>query len=136
MLSYHSDMDMHSNPFELGLGRLVDLEMEAEFIGKSALTRIARQGVTRLQVGIEIEGTPLAGPNDEYWPVMVSDNRVGQVTSAIYSPRLERNIALAMVDIEHSTIASRVEIVMPFEHRIGKVVPKPFYDPSKSLVKS
>jgi glycine cleavage system aminomethyltransferase T len=66
----------------------------------------------------------------------VSDNRVGQVTSAIYSPRLERNIALAMVDIEHSAIDSRAEIVMPFEHRTGKVVPKPFYDPSKKRVKS
>ena len=135
MLSYHSDMDMHTNPFELGLGRLVDLEMEAEFIGKAALTRIAREGVTRQQVGIQIDGTPLTGPNNEYWPVMVSDNRVGQVTSAIYSPRLEQNIALAMVNIEHSAIDSRAEIVMPFEHRIGKVVPKPFYDPSKKLVK-
>ena len=136
MLSYHSDMDMHTNPFELGLGRLVDLEMEAEFIGKAALTRIARQGVTRRQVGIEIDGAALTSPNNEYWPVVVSDNQVGQVTSAIYSPRLERNIALAMVDIEHSAIDSRSEIVMPFEHRTGKVVPKPFYDPSKNRVKS
>jgi glycine cleavage system aminomethyltransferase T len=136
MLSYHSDMDIHTNPFELGLDRLVDLEMEAEFIGKAALTRIARQGATRRQVGIEIDGAPLTGPNNEYWPVMVSDNQVGQVTSAIYSPRLERNIALAMVNIEHSALDSRSEIVMPFEHRTGKVVPKPFYDPSKNLAKS
>jgi glycine cleavage system aminomethyltransferase T len=135
MLSYHSDLDIHTNPFELGLDRLVDLEMEAEFIGKAALARIARQGVTRRQVGIEIDGTPLTGPNNEYWPVMVSDNQVGQVTSAIYSPRLERNIALAMVNIEHSAIDSPSEIVMPFEHRTGKVAPKPFYDPSKNLAK-
>ena len=136
MLSYHSDMDIHTNPFELGLDRLVDLEMEAEFIGKAALAKIAQQGVTRRQVGIEIDGAPLSGPNNEYWPLMVSDIQVGRVTSAIYSPRLERNIALAMVAIEHSAIDSRAEILLPLEHRTGKVVPKPFYDPSKSLVKS
>ena len=136
MLSYHSDMDIHTNPFELGLDRLVDLEMEAEFIGKVALAKIAQQGVTRRQVGIEIDGAPLIGPNNEYWPVMVSDIQVGRVTSAIYSPRLERNIALAMVAIEHSAIDSRAEIVLPLEHRTGKVVPKPFYDPSKNLAKS
>ena len=50
MLSYHADMDSHTNPFELGLDRLVDLEMEADFIGKAALTKIAEQGVSRKQV--------------------------------------------------------------------------------------
>ena len=136
MLSYHSDMDIHTNPFELGLDRLVDLDMEAEFIGKAALAKIAQQGVSRRQVGIEIDGAALSGPNTEYWPVMVSDNKVGQITSAVYSPRLERNIALAMVNIEHTAIDAQVEIVMPFEHRTGKIVPKPFYDPSKNLAKS
>ena len=135
MLSYHSDMDIHTNPFELGLDRLVDLELEAEY-RKAALAKIAQQGVTRRQVGIEIDGAALSGPNNEYWPVMVSDIQVGRVTSAIYSPRLERNIALAMVAIEHSAIDSRAEIVLPLEHRTGKVVPKPFYDPSKNLAKS
>ena len=46
MLSYHSDMDMDTNPFELGLGRLVDLDMEADYIGKAALRRIAREGIS------------------------------------------------------------------------------------------
>lgn len=39
MLSYHADMDSHTNPFELGLDRLVDLEMDADFIGKAALKK-------------------------------------------------------------------------------------------------
>jgi aminomethyltransferase len=136
MLSYHSDMDIDTNPFELGLGRLVDLEMEADFIGKAALRRIAQKGVGRLQVGLEIEGDPLPGPNTEYWPVLLDGERVGQVTSAIYSPRLESNIALAMVGIEHSAIDTRVEIAMPSGIRCAKVVPKPFYDPGKNLPKS
>ena len=136
MLSYHADMDINTNPFELGLGRLVDLEMEADFIGKAALARIAHEGVSRLQVGLEIEGEPLPAPNTEYWPVTRSGERVGQVTSAVYSPRLESNIALAMVSIEHSALDTHVEVDMPAGSRPAKVVPKPFYDPAKNLPKS
>ncbi len=135
MLSYHADMDIDTNPFELGLERLVDLEMEAEFIGKAALTRIAREGVGRVQVGLEFDGEPLAGPNTGYWPVTLNAEAIGQVTSAVYSPRLETNIALAIVRIEHSAIDTRVEIEMPSASRSAKVVPKPFYDPGKNLPK-
>ena len=135
MLSYHADMNMDTNPFELGLDRLVDLDMEADFIGKAALARIAREGVSRLQVGLEIEGEPLPGPNTEYWPITRSGERVGQVTSAVYSPRLEANIALAMVNLGNSALDTRVEVTMPSGSRSAKVVPKPFYDPRKNLPK-
>jgi glycine cleavage system aminomethyltransferase T len=56
MLSYHADADNKTNPFELGLDRLVNLDMEADFIGKAALRRIKAQGVTRKQIGLIIEG--------------------------------------------------------------------------------
>jgi len=58
------------------------------------------------------------------------------VTSAIYSPRLQSNIALAMLRVEHSAIDTRVEIGMPSATRSAKIVPKPFYDPAKNLPKS
>ncbi len=135
MLSYHSDMDIHTNPFELGLERLVDLDMEADFIGKTALSRIAREGISRLQVGLEIDGEPLSGPNTEYWPIIRSGETVGQVTSAIYSPRLEKNIALAMLRSGHTALDTRVEIATRSGGRGARVVPKPFYDPRKNLPK-
>ncbi|MDG1164957.1 MAG: glycine cleavage T C-terminal barrel domain-containing protein, partial [Porticoccaceae bacterium] len=133
MLSYHADMDSHTNPFELGLDRLVDLEMEADFIGKAALTKIAEQGISRKQVGLEIDGEPLTGANNEFWPIIVGSEQVGCVTSAIYSPRLAANIALAIVNLEHSELGTQAQIVTPFGHRSVRVVPKPFYDPKKNL---
>ena len=136
MLSYHSDMDIDTNPFEVGLGRLVDLDMQADYIGKAALQRIADQGVGRLLVGLEIGGEPLQGANTEYWPVMRSGQRIGKVTSAIYSPRLQANIALAMVQIEYSAIDTRVEVATPGASRSARIVPEPFYDPAKNLPKS
>ena len=133
MLSYHADMDCHTNPYELGLDRLVDLEMEADFIGKAALKKIVQQGIRRKQVGIVIDGEALTGANNEFWPILVGAEKVGYVTSAIYSPRLKSNIALAMMSIEHSAIDTAAEIVTPFGRRSVKVVEKPFYDPKKNI---
>jgi len=139
MQSYHADIDINTNPFELGLDRLVDLEMPADFVGKAALAKIKQQGVSRQQIGIEIDGPPLAGPNNKFWSIMLGDGtHIGHVTSAIYSPRLEANIALAMVDASHQDIGTGVTIVLEElgETRNGKIVPKPFYDPNKKITAS
>ena len=132
MLSYHADMDAYTNPYELGLGRLVDLELEAEFIGKASLKAIALKGLSRKQVGIQIGGEPLIGSNNEFWSVLIDGEQVGKVTSAVYSPRLKSNIALAMVAIEHTAIGTALDVMTSSEQRSASVVEKPFYDPKKN----
>ena len=133
MLSYHADMDAHTNPFELGLDRLVDLEMPANFIGKAALKQVQQQGISRRQVGLELDGEPLPGPNTQFWPVAVNGEVIGKVTSAVYSPRLKKNIALAMVTIGHSAVGTTCTVELTGETRSGTIVPKPFYDPKKQI---
>jgi aminomethyltransferase len=133
MLSYHADITLKNNPFELGMDRLVNLDMEADFVSKSALTRIKEEGVTQLFVGLELEGPPLAGSNDEHWPIIKDGQVVGRVTSAIYSPRLKKNIALAMVARQYAEIGTRAIVETCAESRNCEVVPKPFYDPKKSI---
>ena len=133
MLSYHADMDAHTNPFELGLDRLVDLEMPANFIGKAALKQVQQQGISRQQVGLELDGAPLPGPNTQFWPVEVNGEVIGKVTSAVYSPRLKKNIALAMVPIGHSAVGTTCTVQLTGETRSGTIVPKPFYDPKKQI---
>ena len=133
MLSYHADMDAQTNPFELGLDRLVDLEMPADFIGKAALKQVQQQGVSRQQIGLEIAGEPLPGPNTQFWPVEINGQVIGKVTSAVYSPRLKKNIALAMVASAHTDVGTVCNVQLPDETRSGAIVPKPFYDPKKQI---
>lgn len=133
MLSYHADMSLEHNPYELGLDRLVDLDMEADFVSKRALRRIKEEGVRQYLVGLTFEGEPIVGSNDEYWPIMADGKQIGYVTSAVYSPRLEQNIALAMVHKDYSEIGTKAVIETTLMQRNCEVVPKPFYDPKKTL---
>ncbi len=133
MLSYHADADIHTNPFELGLDRLVDLDMQAEFVGKAALQRIRDRGVRRRQVGLRIEGAPFAGPNTTFWPVTQGGAAVGKVTSAIHSPRLDQNIALALVSVDCAELGTTLEVATPWGATGARVVERPFYDPKKRL---
>jgi aminomethyltransferase len=136
MLSYRADMDLHTNPFELGLDRLVDLGMEADFIGKAALHRIRAAGIRRRHVGLEIAGPPIEGTNSRFWPLFAGDVEVGRITSAVYSPRLERNIALALVSVDCAGKGSSLRARCDSGDYVATVVDVPFIDPGKRLPKS
>ena len=135
MLSYHADMDLLTNPFELGMDRLVALDVDHDFIGKTALKKIKQNGITRKQIGIVLDGDRLTGPNTTFWPLKKDGKTVGKVTSAVYSPRLEKNIALAMVDLDASDIGTALTVETRQDTRQAVVVEKPFYDPKKAITK-
>lgn len=136
MLSYHADADINTNPFELGLERLLDLEMETDFIGKAALIRIRDEGIKRRQVGLVLDCPALHGPNTTFWQLVIDDQIVGKVTSAVYSPRLEKNIALAMVRIGFDNIGQKLKVTTSRGIVPAVVVQKPFFDPKKKIATS
>ena len=136
MLSYHSDMNIDTNLLELGMDRLVDLDNDFDFIGKNALQKIAKEGVKNMQVGLVIHDDPMPRPNTKYWNIYNNKSMVGKVTSAVYSPRLKKNIALAMVDINSSVIGTKLTVEKDNKVIDAEVVEKPFYDPKKSITKS
>ena len=133
MLSYHADADIHTNPFELGLDRLVNLDSNIDFIGKKALKKIKDQGIKRLQIGLEIKCDPLKGPNTIFWPIINNGKKIGKITSAVYSPRLKKNIALAIVDIKYSKIGSKLETLIDNLKVDCEIIEKPFFDPKKKI---
>jgi glycine cleavage system aminomethyltransferase T len=135
------DMWYDTNPYEVGMGYdwMVDLEQATDFIGKQALAKIREEGPKRKLVGVEIGGSGLGSYNDgsmpDVLPVHRGGTRIGRVTSACYSPRLEKNIGYAMVPIEHSELGTELEVERP-EETVGAVVVRmPFVDPEKETPK-
>ena len=136
MLSYHADADINTNPFELGLDRLVNLDADINFVGKNALKKIKQDGIKRKQVGIEINCEPLKGPNTTFWELQKDNKIIGKVTSAVYSPRLKKNIALAMIEIAYLEIGAELKVKTNENQFNCKIVEKPFYDPKKKIASS
>ena len=136
MLSYHADADIHTNPYELGFDRLVNLETDIDFIGKEALKKIKQNGIKRKQVGLIIDCDPLSGPNTTFWPIEKDGKIIGKVTSAVYSPRLKKNIALAMIEINYSELGNQLDVQTHEGKYSATIVEKPFYDPKKKIASS
>jgi dimethylsulfoniopropionate demethylase len=97
LLSYGNEMTRAENPLECGLGRYCQLDGSIDYIGRDALVRIAEAGLERLIRGVIFDGDACP-PCQHPWPIIVDERQVGYVTTAIWSPRFERNIALAMLD--------------------------------------
>ena len=136
MLSYHADMIINTNPLELGLDKYVDLDKDFNFVGKEALISILDKGIDRKQVGIIIDDDPMLGPNTRFWDIYVDDSVVGKVTSAVYSPRLKKNIALGMIKVDYSNLGQALNVDSGTKKLHAVVSQKPFYDPNKSLTKN
>ena len=141
ILAFGCDIWYDTNPFEVDMGYpwMVDLEQDADFIGKEALQRIKAEGPRRKLVGVEIDGPSLGSFIDnemiDEFPVFDGDRRIGSVTSACHSPRLEKNIGFAMLPIEQADMGSRFEVETPQGRREAVTVPKPFIDPKKDIPK-
>ena len=106
IFNWGADMTYENNAYEMGLGRLVDDLAEDASISIAALKRIASAGVDRQINGVEIDGDPFPALNNVKWPALDGDSVVGKVTSAIYSPRLERNIGYCWLPTEKAAKSS------------------------------
>jgi glycine cleavage system aminomethyltransferase T len=97
VLDYASDITPDENPLELGLDRLI--AWDTDFLGKAALEKVRDKGVRRRLIGLFLDGPALQKNNEHRWPVTSAGTKVGFVTNAVHSPRLDRNIAFAMIDV-------------------------------------
>lgn len=128
LLSYHNDMNLSNNPFEVGLGRFVDLQQETEFIGKQALQQIQQQGIHQKLVGVFLDCNPVS-VNEERWPVFVNDSEVGELTSSVYSPALDKSLGYVIVPIGYTEAGQKLQIRINTGETINAVVTAlPFVD--------
>jgi aminomethyltransferase len=136
ILNWGADMTLENNVYEVGLDRLVDEDKSADYVGKAALERIKREGVTRKSVGVEIAGDALPF-NPAKWTVIAADRAIGRITSAVWSPRLGKNIGYALVPVPQAALGTRLTVEIPgIGERAAMVVEKPFVDPDKAIPKT
>ncbi len=133
ILSWGQDMDIETNPFEVGLDWQVDFEKD-DFIGKEALKRVHDEGVSEKLVGITMGGERQTWYNEDFYLVHADGEPQGYVTSSFWSPALNTNIALAMMPIEYTEIGTKLTVALPKDGMVdAKVVPVPFKDPKKQI---
>ena len=134
------------SPFEMGLGRLVNLDKN-NFVGQQALIRESKRGLEKQIVGLEVDWIeverhyeavglpPAVSPiaSRVAVPVFKHDKQIGKATSTTWSPVLKKMIGLATLKSEFAKPGSNVEIEITVEavrHRVAaRVVKTPFYNP-------
>jgi len=120
LFSFYGDNYDDSDPFEVGLGRFVDLDTDVEFIGKASLIERRERGLRHELVGVAFEGDPV-DPNEEHWPILVDGAVVGVATVATHSPRVDggTNVALALIDVPHNAPGTEVVVATSAGDRAG-----------------
>ncbi len=127
ILSWGLDISPETNPYEVGLGHLVGLKNPADFIGKKALSRLKHEPLTKKLVGLIVEGEALAS-NETIWPLMIDGKQIGKLTSLGYSPRLEKNLAIAIVDIADAQVGTLMSVETWDRTRTAVVSSLPFVE--------
>ena len=101
LLSYGADIDLATNPYEIGLARLVNLDKAADFIARDALQKLSEQPPARLITGLTIPPPAVTG-FIRPWPLLAEGTPVSKVTSLAFSPRLDANLGIALVPARYA----------------------------------
>lgn len=126
LLSYGNDMTRQNTPHECGLGKFCNTQTAIGCIGRDALLRVSMEGPIRQIRAIQIDG-PKVPICDAHWPLMVGDKTVGRVSSAVWSPDQNTNVAVGMVRMTHWDDGTALTVQTPDGPR-DAVVRETFWD--------
>ena len=126
LLSYGGDTDDKTNPFEVRLGKYVDLDLDDEVVGIKALRRIKAEGVKRQQLGIVLDNSE-RHPGHAIWYDMLKDGeRVGHMTCGAWSPRAHSMIGFALVGADRA-VGDKVDVIRGGYRDPATLCPLPFF---------
>ena len=128
LLSYGNEFTRGNHPLECGLAMFCDLSGDTDYLGLKALQAIEKAGVNRQMRGLLFNGGPCPVVSKP-WPVMADGKEVGQITSAIYSPRFKENVGLSLIESSDWDPGSAVSVhSSDGKVRSGSVRTLPFED--------
>jgi aminomethyltransferase len=121
---YGQELSATISPLEAGIGFAVKVDKDIPFIGQDVLKKQKEEGTPRKLVGIEMidKGIPRTG-----YEVFMNDEKIGEVTTGTQSPTLKKNIGLALINSEHASLDTVVEVQVRKKRLKAKIVPTPFY---------
>ncbi len=109
LLSWGSDTDDDTNPYEIGLGKYIDLDVADDVVGVSALRDVNANGAKRHQLGLVLDGDSPMKPHIVWYDIVVDGRKVGHMTNGVWSHRKKRNIGFALVSRDIAS-GDRVEV--------------------------
>jgi glycine cleavage system T protein (aminomethyltransferase) len=123
---YGNELDLHTNPFEAGLGRVVKFDKAGDFVGRTALEQVAATGPARQLVGLILLDRGIARHGYEVYLPNASA-AAGVITSGAPSPTLGVAIAMAYLPPTDAQVGTMVEVAIRATRVSAEVVPLPFY---------
>lgn len=127
LLSWGGDTTPESNPFEAGMARYVEVDIEPDYIGKAALQQVVAEGPKRRLVGLHVDaGAPDVWPLVTRSPVRQGEEQVGTMSAIVWSRRLGSTIGLAQVRTEVIDAGEPVEVESPRGVHTATIAELPF----------
>ncbi|WP_457973252.1 glycine cleavage system aminomethyltransferase GcvT [Arthrobacter sp. D1-17] len=125
---YGNELSLDGDPFAAGLGPVVALSKEGDFVGKAALAAKKEAGAGT-STGRKLVGLKGLGrrAGRAHYPVLKDGNVVGEVTSGQPSPTLGYPVAMAYVDVEYTEPGTPLDIDLRGKAEPFEVVALPFY---------
>ena len=128
ILDSNTDFDFSMNPYEAGLGSLVDLDKD-DFIGKKSLEAYNQKDSKRL-FGL-ISDQPLKYKSQVY---LSDDKSVGYLPASTWSPTLKKFIAYVRFIYSDDWTKEKVKATSQDDSHVEcEVVELPFYDKDKLI---
>ncbi|MEM6634743.1 MAG: glycine cleavage T C-terminal barrel domain-containing protein [Pseudomonadota bacterium] len=125
LLNWGADTDETTNPFEVRMGKFVDLDLDEEVIGIRALRRIREEGVKRHLLGVMLEGGEEREDQGIWLPIEKDGKSIGHMTHKAWSYRLQRMIGYALVSVD-AGLGATVQVLRPGGPAHGTLVDLPF----------
>ncbi|HJF30575.1 MAG TPA: glycine cleavage system aminomethyltransferase GcvT [Sporosarcina psychrophila] len=121
---YGQELSKDISPLETGLGFVVKLNKEVDFLGKEALASQKENGIPRKLVGVEMidKGIPRTG-----YKVFLGEEQIGEVTTGTQSPTLKKNIGFALLNNEHTAEGTEIDIEIRNKRLKAVIIATPFY---------
>jgi aminomethyltransferase len=125
LLSYGGDSDGTTDPFEVRLGKYIDLGVPDDVIGIQALRRIHSEGPKRHQLGVVLDGDQPTALGFLWHPIHRNGRKVGDLTNCVWSYRLKKNIGFALI-ARDCVAGDTVEVVKDGRPISGRLQELPF----------